>query len=210
MTVSVFYRTNAQSRVIEEVFVRYGIPYRVVGGTKFYDRREVKDILSYLRAAVNPEDQVAVKRIINAPKRGIGDTSIGHVDRYAEAGRITFFDALKEVDNIQSLNGRAMARIKEFVGLMQYLRDRAEDGPAGALQAILDDTGYLTWVESERTIEALGRVENIKEVAASAVEFEEIQMGTSNEEGVLWSEMTAIKRLKRSSNRSAWSPTSIR
>ncbi len=194
--ISVFYRTNAQSRVIEEVFVRYGVPYRVVGGTKFYDRREVKDILAYLRAAVNPGDQVAVKRIINTPKRGIGDTTVGHVDRHAEANGITFFEALEEAADIANLNGRAIARIKEFVGLMKYLRDRADDGPASTLQAILDDTGYLEWVESERTIEALGRVENIKEVVASAVEFEEMQTGTSNEEGVLWSEMTGHRRVE--------------
>ncbi|MBT8249876.1 MAG: DNA helicase PcrA [Acidimicrobiia bacterium] len=194
--ISVFYRTNAQSRVVEEVFVRYGIPYRVVGGTRFYERREVKDILSYLRVAVNPGDQVAVKRIINAPKRGIGDTTVGHVDRYAEAGGITFFEALKEADDITSLNGRAIARIKEFVGLIDYLKDRADDGPAGALQAIIEDSGYLEWVESERTIEALGRAENIKEVVASSIDFEETQMGTTNEEGVLWSELTGHQRVE--------------
>ncbi|HJR92213.1 MAG TPA: UvrD-helicase domain-containing protein, partial [Acidimicrobiia bacterium] len=97
--IAVFYRTNAQSRVLEDVFVRRGIGYAVVGSVRFYERREIKDGLAYLRSLVNPDDQVAVKRIINEPKRGIGDTSLGHVDRYAEAKRISFLDALRRADD---------------------------------------------------------------------------------------------------------------
>jgi len=104
---AVFYRTHAQSRVLEEILVRYGVPYQVIGGPKFYDRREVKDAIAYLRALVNPADEVAVKRIVNVPKRGIGATSIGHIDRFAEANRVTFYEALERADENTRLTARA-------------------------------------------------------------------------------------------------------
>jgi len=108
--IAVFYRTNAQSRVIEEVFVRYGVPYQVVGGLKYYDRREVKDALAYLRAVVNPDDQVALKRIINVPKRAVGNTSVAHMDRFADSEGIGFFEALRRVEENTRLTARANGR----------------------------------------------------------------------------------------------------
>lgn len=171
--VAVFYRTNAQSRVIEELFVRFGVTYQVVGGLKYYDRKEVKDALAYLKVIVNPDDQVAIKRIINTPKRSIGDTSVAHVDRFAEAEGVTFMDALRRVREIEALTARAQNAIAEFVAIADILSARASDGPAAALGAVLDDTGYLDMIRAERTIEAMGREENLKELLVASSEFEE-------------------------------------
>jgi DNA helicase-2/ATP-dependent DNA helicase PcrA len=171
--IAVFYRTNAQSRVIEELFVRFGVTYQVVGGLKYYDRKEVKDALAYLRALVNPDDQVAIKRVINTPKRAIGDTSVAHVDRFAEAEGLSFMDALRRADEIDALTGRARKSILEFAGLIDVLAMKAVDGPAVALEAVLSDTGYLDMIRSERSIEAMGREENLKELLTAASEFEE-------------------------------------
>jgi DNA helicase-2/ATP-dependent DNA helicase PcrA len=191
--VAVFYRTNAQSRVVEEVFVRYGVPYQVVGGLKYYDRREVKDALAYLRAIVNPDDQVALKRIINMPKRAIGDTSVAHVDRFAESERIGFFEALRRVDENQRLTARAERSIAEFVALMDHLVERAEDGPAAAIEAVLDETGYLDMVRADRSIESMGREENLKELASAVAEFEEL--GPESMGPAEWSEIDAMAKL---------------
>jgi len=170
---AVFYRTHAQSRVLEEILVRYGVPYQVIGGPKFYDRREVKDAMAYLRALVNPADEVAVKRIVNVPKRGIGATSIGHIDRFAEANRLTFYEALERADENTRLTARAPKLIAEFVALMGSLRAAADGGPRAALQAVLDDTGLLGELEADGGLEALSRAENLKELLTVATEFEE-------------------------------------
>ncbi len=170
---AIFYRTHAQSRVLEEVLVRYGIPYQVIGGPKFYDRREVKDVMAYLRALANPADEVAMKRIVNVPKRGIGATSIGHVDRFAEASGITFFEALEQAGDNTRLSPRAIKQIGEFVALMGVLRAAAVGGPRAALGAVLDDTGYLAEFEADGGLEALSRAENLKELLSVAAEFEE-------------------------------------
>ena len=191
---AIFYRTHAQSRVLEEVLVRYGIPYQVIGGPKFYDRREVKDVLAYLRALVNPDDQVAVKRIVNVPKRGIGATSIGHVDRLAEAEEITFFEALRRAEESPRLSTRAKTQIAEFLGLMDHLVKMAADGPRAALQAVLDDTGYLQLLESEGTIEALSRIENLRELLSVADEFEETGPLDPGDED--WAELDGYRRLE--------------
>jgi DNA helicase-2/ATP-dependent DNA helicase PcrA len=193
---AVFYRTHAQSRVIEEVFVRYGVPYQVIGGPKFYDRREVKDVMAYLKAIVNPADTVAMKRIINVPKRGIGDTSIGHVDRMAEAERITFYEAVQRAGENPRLAGRAANALAEFVAILNLLVAAATDGPRAALQAILDDTGYVAELEREGTIEALSRVENLKELLSVATEFEE--RGPSTDLGdETWEDMSGLRRLEK-------------
>jgi len=172
--IAVFYRANAQSRVIEELFVRFGVTYQVVGGLKYYDRKEVKDALGYLRAVVNPDDQVAIKRVINTPRRSIGDTSVAHVDRFAEANSINFLEALRRADEIHTLTARAQKAILEFAGLIDLLSLRATDGPEAALEAVLTDTGYLDMVRSERSIEAMGREENLKELLTAAAAFEEL------------------------------------
>ena len=193
--VAVFYRTHAQSRVLEEVLVRYGVPYQVIGGPRFYERREVKDVLAYLRAIVNPDDQVAVKRIVNVPKRGIGTTSAGHLDRAAEAGEMTFYSALEQADDNSRLSTRARHQIGEFLAVMERLRAAAADGPRAALQAVIDDTGYLAELESEGTIEALSRIENLRELLSVAAEFEESgpAPGTGDE---AWEDLDGLRRLE--------------
>ena len=192
--VAIFYRTHAQSRVLEEVFVRYGIPYQVVGGPKFYDRREVKDTLAYLRALVNPSDQVAVKRIVNVPKRGVGSTTVGHIDRAAEAKGITFFEALAEIDDNPRVTQRARRSIGEFLAIMAELTRAAEDGPRNALDAVLERTGYVAALEAEGTLEALGRIENLKELGSAAAEFEE-KGRISLDSEVPWEDLDGPRRL---------------
>jgi DNA helicase-2/ATP-dependent DNA helicase PcrA len=182
--VAVFYRTNAMSRVIEDVLVRRGVPYTVVGSVKFYDRKEIKDAIAYLRAVVNPEDEVSLKRIINEPRRGIGDTTIAHVDRFSQARRFSFAEGLRLAREIPQLNARAQAAIAEFVGIMDRLRQVAEEeGVEAAVSAVLADTGMIAALEAEQTIEAIGRVENLRELVGVAAEFE-----TSNEGAVIGDE----------------------
>lgn len=194
--IAVFYRTNAMSRVIEDVFVRRGLPYSVVGSVKFYDRKEIKDAIAYLRTIVNPADEVSVKRIINEPRRGIGNTTVAHVDRFTQGQQITFFEGLERVVEIPQLNARAEKAVLEFVGLMGGLSETAEeDGVEAAIQGVLDDTGMLANLESERTIEAMGRVENLRELVGVASEFE-----SSNEGAIIGDEdfdaMDNIRRLE--------------
>lgn len=191
--VAVFYRTNAQSRVIEEMFVRYGIPYQVVGGLKYYDRREVKDAIAYLRGVVNPDDQVALKRIINVPKRAIGETSVAHVDRFVESEGIGFFEGLRRAGENSRLTARARRSIEEFVELMDHLGERATEGPAAAIEAVLDETGYLDMIRSDRSIEAMGREENLKELASAVAEFEEVGPASFGLRD--WSELDAMAKL---------------
>jgi len=192
--IAVFYRTNAQSRVLEELFVKFGIPYQVVGGLKYYDRREVKDALAYLRALVNPDDTVAYRRIVNVPKRSIGDTSVGHVDRFAEAEGLSFWDALARSDENGRLSNRAQRSIKEFVALIDHLASQAALGPRAALEAILSESGYMDWVRSERTIEAMGREENLKELVSAAADFEEtgpVSIGQAD-----WDDMNGLRKVE--------------
>mgnify|MGYP006279656533 CR=1 FL=1 len=169
---AVFYRTNAQSRVLEEALVRAGLPYRVVGGTKFYDRREVKDVLAYLRALVNPDDEVSWKRIVNVPKRGVGDTSIGRVDTYATANELTFREALRDCA-VAGVTGKALGGVKDLLSLMDEFEHLVDGGLAATVEAILHRTGYLAELEAERTIESLGRVENLRELVGVCQEFDE-------------------------------------
>jgi DNA helicase-2/ATP-dependent DNA helicase PcrA len=169
---AVFYRTNAQSRVIEETLVRAGVPYRIVGGTKFYDRREVKDALAYLRSLVNPDDEVGWKRIVNVPKRGVGDTSVRKVEAYAQGANLVFRDALRD-GAAAGVTGKALGGIRDLLDLMGGLEATAEaGGVSGTLEAILDRTGYLAELEAERTIEAQGRIENLSELVGVAREFD--------------------------------------
>jgi DNA helicase-2/ATP-dependent DNA helicase PcrA len=181
---AVFYRTNAMSRVIEDVFVRRGIPYSVVGSVKFYDRKEVKDAVAYLKVLVNPSDEVSVKRILNEPRRGIGNTTVAHIDRFTQSRGINFLEGLTRVGEIPQLNARAQRSVGEFVALVDMIREKAADGGvAAAVQSVLDDTGMVAGYESERTIEAMGRVENLRELAGVAAEFE-----SSNEGAIIGDE----------------------
>ncbi len=170
--LAVFYRTNAQSRVLEEVFVRSGIPYRVFGGVKFYDRREVKDLLAYLRALANPDDEVSLKRIVNTPKRGVGDTSVGKVEAFATAAGLTFGAALRRAEDA-GVTGKALSGIRVFLDVLDELEHEARHGVAATVEAALERTGYLAELEAERSVEAAGRIENLRELVGVAKEFDD-------------------------------------
>jgi DNA helicase-2/ATP-dependent DNA helicase PcrA len=171
--IAVLYRTNAQSRVIEEAFMRQGVPYKVVGGTRFYDRREVKDAMAYLRAVVNPADEVSLKRVLNVPKRGVGDTSVAKLDKFAAAEGIGFAEALRRCDEA-GVSGPALRGIGSFVELLDGMAGMVDDdqyGPADVLQLALDGSGYLAELEAEDSVEAHTRLENMGELIGSAREF---------------------------------------
>jgi DNA helicase-2/ATP-dependent DNA helicase PcrA len=194
--IAVFYRTNAQSRVIEDVFVRRGLAYTVIGSVRFYERREIKDVIAYMRSVVNPDDQVALKRIINEPKRGIGDTTIAHVDRFAQRHQITFFEALEHAEEIDALNSGAVRRIGDFLAVMGLINERADTGTVEAVViSAIEDSGYAQYLESERTIEALGRLENLRELQSVASEFEEANEGAIIDERQ-FDEMSTRERLE--------------
>jgi DNA helicase-2/ATP-dependent DNA helicase PcrA len=181
--VAVFYRTNAQSRVIEEAFVRAGVPYRVYGGTKFYDRREIKDALAYLRALVNPDDEVSWKRIVNTPKRGVGDTSIAKVEAHARGAEIPFREALSRAATA-GVTGKALGGISDLLALLDDIeRDTDDMGVGEVLEAVLSRTGYVAELEAERSIEAEGRIENLQELVGVAREFDE-QIERGDLEGI--------------------------
>jgi DNA helicase II / ATP-dependent DNA helicase PcrA len=170
---AVFYRTNASSRSVEEQLVRVGIPYKVVGGTKFYDRREVKDLIAYLRTIVNPSDEVSLKRIVNVPKRGVGDTSVGRLDAYARLQSIPYYKAMEQAEEA-GLTGRALKGIREVLNLLDAFRE-VEGGPAAMIEAVLDRTGYIDELEAEGGVEAAGRIENLNELMGQAREFETLE-----------------------------------
>jgi DNA helicase-2/ATP-dependent DNA helicase PcrA len=172
--VAVFYRTNAQSRVFEEVFVRVGLPYKVVGGVRFYERREVRDALAYLRVLANPEDIVSLRRIINVPRRGIGDRAEECIEAFASRERITFAQAVDRVDETASLATRSLKAIRGFSRLLEDLRTlvEAETGPALVLEAVLEETGYLAELQKSSDPQDETRVENLRELVAVAREFE--------------------------------------
>ena len=171
--IAVLYRTNAQSRVIEEAFMRMGVPYKVVGGTRFYDRREIKDAMAYLRAVVNPADEVSVKRVLNVPKRGVGDASVARLDEFARVEGVAFLEAMRRAEEA-GVTGPARRGIASFVDLLDSLHAMvgAEGvGPGDLLQAAIDGSGYLAELEAEDTVEAHGRIENLGELVGSAREF---------------------------------------
>ncbi len=171
---AVFYRTNAQSRVLEDSLLRVGIPYKVVGGTRFYDRREVKDALAYVRAAVNPVDEISVKRVLNVPKRGVGDSSVGRLDAWATAHGEPFVEALRTAPSA-GVTGRALKGIDEFLDLLDRLTVRIADGPGPLLEIALERSGYLAELQEERSIEAEGRLENLAELIGFARDFETVE-----------------------------------
>jgi DNA helicase-2/ATP-dependent DNA helicase PcrA len=171
--VAVFYRTNAMSRVVEEHLMRLGIPYTVVGGTKFYDRREVKDALAYVRAVVNPIDEVSIKRVLNVPKRGVGDSTVGRLDAWSTANGGAFIEALRRSE-VAGVSGRAVKGIAEFLDLLDDLTEVVPEGPAAVLEAALDRTGYVADLQAEHTIEAEGRLENLAELIGVARDFNDV------------------------------------
>ncbi|MEU5138721.1 DNA helicase PcrA [Streptomyces sp. NPDC021139] len=175
--VAVFYRTNAQSRVFEEVFIRTGLPYKVVGGVRFYERKEVRDVLAYLRVLANPEDSVPLRRILNVPKRGIGDRAEAMIDALAQRQKISFPQALRRVDEAYGMAARSANAVKRFNTLMEDLRTIVESGagPATVLEAILERTGYLAELQASTDPQDETRIENLQELAAVALEFEQEQ-----------------------------------
>ena len=172
--VVVFYRTNAQSRTLEEVFVKAGLPYKIVGGVKFYDRREVKDLLAYLKATVNPLDTVSLRRVLNVPRRGIGDTSERAIDRFATEEGIPFGDALRRAGEIPGLGARQGRAVADFVAVLDELAAGVEEGrsPSVLVQDAWTLSGLMRELEADTSIEGQGRVENVRELQSAAEEYE--------------------------------------
>lgn len=172
--VAIFYRTNAQSRSIEDVLVRVGLPYKVVGGTRFYERKEIKDALAYLRVLVNPDDDVNLRRVLNEPKRGIGDRAEGAVAALAERERTSFMDAARRADQAPGMATRSVNAVLGFVKLLDDLAEvAAGSGAAAALEAVLEQTGYLAGLRSSTDPQDESRVENLAELVAVVREYEQ-------------------------------------
>jgi superfamily I DNA/RNA helicase len=172
--VAVFYRTNAQSRVLQDTLVRGDIPYQVIGGTKFYERAEIKDAVAYLITLVNPQDAGAFTRIVNSPRRGIGSTSMSRLLAFSNTTGTSIWDAASEPEQVPGLGNAAVKAFKRFMATMHVLRERTESRPAIAelLKEVLQETGYLEALEAERTIEAQGRLENLEELVNVAAEYD--------------------------------------
>ena len=169
---AVLYRTNAQSRAIEDYFVKKSIPYRLLGGIRFYERKEIKDVLSYLKVLSNPADTIALKRIINVPKRGLGDASIEKVENFANENNMSFYEALSHIDEITELKTRTK-KFKEFYEVMTEIeKDANELSVSELIESVLNKTGYVQLLQDEGTDEALARIENIDEFVSKAVEYE--------------------------------------
>ena len=178
--VAVFYRTNAQSRVFEEVFIRIGLPYKVVGGVRFYERKEIRDALAYLRVIANADDVVSLRRILNTPRRGIGDRAEAMVSVYAERERISFGAALERADVIGGLAPRSLNSVQNFTTMMTELRGVAagpDASPSQVLDAVLDKSGYLRELEASRDPQDESRVDNLRELINVTREFEEQRAG---------------------------------
>ncbi|RCG24523.1 DNA helicase PcrA [Sphaerisporangium album] len=177
--VAVFYRTNAASRVFEEIFIRTGLPYKVVGGVRFYERKEVRDLLAYLRVLANPNDTVSLRRVINVPKRGIGDRAEAMIEAFALRERVSFWEGLRRADEAPGLATRSLNAIKEFVALLEDLRGK--ELPLSELaEEVLTSTGYRTELETSGDPQDESRLENLNELISVAQEFEE-----ANPEGTL-------------------------
>ena len=171
--MAVFYRTNAQSRAVEEQLVRAAVPYMLVGGTRFYDRREVRDALAYLKAVTNPGDEVSVKRALGTPKRGVGATSVAKLDALAAERGITFFDALRSCGDA-GVTGRSAAGVRQFIELVEGAAALGAP-PAAVLTEVLERTGYLDELRAEKSVEADGRLENLAELVGSARDFDTVE-----------------------------------
>ncbi len=177
--MAVFYRTNAQSRVVEEQMMRAGIPYRVVGGTRFFDRKEIKDAMAYLKAVVNPTDEVSVKRVLNVPKRGVGDQTVGRLDAYARATGMTFIDALRRWDEA-GVSARSARGIESFTTLLDDVGSDLSVPPADMIEALLERSGYLDELRADaavpaQQIEAESRLENLAELVGMARDHENVE-----------------------------------
>ncbi|MBV9819967.1 MAG: ATP-binding domain-containing protein [Solirubrobacterales bacterium] len=172
--IAVFYRTNSQSRVLEDTLVRAEVAYQVIGGTKFYDRAEIKDAVAYLTVLVNPQDAGAFTRIVNSPRRGIGSTTISRLLGHANTTGETVWELAAAPEDVPGLGTAAIKSLRRFMGTMEVLQERASTGTAVSilLGELLAETGYLETLKNERTIEAQGRIENLEELVNVAVEYE--------------------------------------
>jgi DNA helicase-2/ATP-dependent DNA helicase PcrA len=172
--VAVFYRTNAMSRVLEDTLNRFDLPYQVIGGTKFYERAEIKDAIAYLSLLANPADQVSFARVVNSPRRGIGNTSQGRLAAHTNTTGLPIWEVAGRVEEVPGMGAAAIKAISRFHETMEGLRERAEEegSVAGLLEAVLNETGYLEALAAERTIEAEGRAENLEALVAGAGEFD--------------------------------------
>jgi DNA helicase II / ATP-dependent DNA helicase PcrA len=176
--VAIFYRTNAQSRIFEEIFIRVGLPYKVVGGVRFYERREVRDLLAYLRVLVNPDDTVSLRRIMNVPRRGIGDRTEELIEALASRERISFSAALRRIDEAYGIATRSASAVNDFVSLLDELRLMADTSPPSeVMEAALTKSGYLAELEASIDPQDESRVENLRELVTVAREFEEANVG---------------------------------
>lgn len=170
---AILYRTNAQSRIFEESLRRKAIPYKILGGTRFYDRKEIKDMISYLKVLVNPTDSISLRRIINVPKRGIGDATVNKVVDFADDYELPLWDALSTVRNIPTLTARNCGGIEIFMEMMDKFMEMSEIMPVSTLiETILKETGYISELENSKEIEDKSRIENLKELVSDAVDFE--------------------------------------
>ena len=172
---AVFYRTNAQSRIFEEIFMRAAIPYKVVGGLRFYERKEVKDLLAYLRVLANPDDEVSLRRIINFPKRGVGDRALEEVEIFSQANGISFWQALLRVTEATSVPNKAAQSIGTFTSMLTALSVlvEAKTKPSVIIEAVLEQSGLLTELEASTDPQDEVRVENLKELVSASMEYEE-------------------------------------
>ena len=195
--IAVVYRTNAQSRVLEDVLVRQGIAYQVIGGPRFYERAEIKDLIAYLQVIDNPADAVSLMRIANRPRRGIGDTSIARLVNYADGLGMSLWEAMGHVEEAGLASASAKA-VTQFRNVMETLMATATDADVGTIvEAVLDRTGYLESLEAERTIEARGRIENLEELVGVAREYdaagEERSLSGFLQEISLYSDQDALR-----------------
>jgi len=171
--IAVLYRTNAQSRLFEECFIN-SIPYKLIGGTRFYERREIKDILSYLKLINNPLDDISLKRIINVPKRNIGDTTVQKIQEYANELELSLYNALLDVDSIPGLSGRSVTSVNKFLSLINsFIKIKEDMKVSDLIKSIINDSGYLDCLQKSTLVEDRARIENIEELVTSAVQFEE-------------------------------------
>jgi DNA helicase II / ATP-dependent DNA helicase PcrA len=170
--IAVFYRTNAQSRVLEDVLVRQGVAYQVIGGPRFYERAEVKDVIAYLQAIDNPYDAVSLQRIANRPRRGIGDASLARLQTHADAFGLSLWEALPQAEDA-GVSGAPLRAVQQFLGLLQSLMAGALDMEVPeVIERVLEQSGYLESLRAERTIEAQGRIENLQELVGVAQEYQ--------------------------------------
>ena len=172
--IAIFYRTNAQSRVLEDTLVRREIPYQVIGGTKFYERAEIKDAIAYLQVLTNPADAISFARIVNSPRRGIGQTTLSRLISHADTMGIPIWEAAEQPETVPGLGSAAIKALTRFMETMNSLRARVADNvPVGDLiEALLHETGYLDALEAERTIEAQGRIENLEALVVAGRDFD--------------------------------------